>query len=218
MVASRPRMRAKFITFEGLDGSGKSTHLRHAAGWLKAAGIACVATKEPGGTRLGEALRSVFLDPQWGALDGTVESLVIFASRRQHLLEVIEPALAAGQHVLCDRFTDSTRAYQGHGRGASLELIERIDEIATGGREPDHTLFFDVSAEEAHRRGQSASRAVVDRLDAEDLAFYGRVREGYMRLMREAPHRFTRIDSSGPPETTERRVLEALGELLELGG
>ena len=83
---------------------------------------------------------------------------------------------------------------------------------------PHHTLFFDVSAEEAHRRGQSTSRAVVDRLDAEDLAFYGRVREGYMRLMRDRPDRFTRIDSSGPPEDTERRVLEALGELLELGG
>ena len=211
-------MRAKFITFEGLDGSGKSTHLRRAAGWLQAAGVDCVRTKEPGGTRLGEALRSVFLDPRWGALDGTVESLVIFASRRQHLLEVIEPALAAGRHVLCDRFTDSTRAYQGHGRDVSLELIERIDAIATGGRRPDHTLLFDVSAEEAHRRGQSASREMVDRLDAEDLAFYGRVREGYMRLLREEPDRFTRIDSSGPREATERRVREVLAGLLEVAG
>jgi dTMP kinase len=211
-------MRAKFITFEGLDGSGKSTHLARAVEWLETAGISCRATKEPGGTPLGDALRGVFLDPRWGALDGTVESLVIFASRRQHLIEVIEPALAAGMHVLCDRFTDSTLAYQGHGRGVSLDLIRRIDAIATGGRAPDHTLLFDLSAEEAHRRGQSASRAVIDRLDAEDLAFYRRVREGYAELVRGAPERFTRIDTSGPAERTGRRVRQVLTELLELPG
>lgn len=209
-------MQAKFITFEGLDGSGKSTHLARAAGWLEEAGIPCRATKEPGGTPLGEALRGVFLDPRWGALDGAVESLVIFASRRQHLLEVIEPALAAGRHVLCDRFTDSTIAYQGHGRGLPLELIRRIDAIATGGRVPDHTLLFDLPAEEAHRRGQSASREVVDRLDAEDLAFYRRVRSGYAELVREEPERFTTIDTSGTAERTSRRVRRALVELLGL--
>jgi dTMP kinase len=209
-------MRASFITFEGLDGSGKSTHLARAADWLEAAGIACQATKEPGGTPLGEALRTVFLDPRWGALDGAVESLVIFASRRQHLLEVIEPALAAGSHVLCDRFTDSTVAYQGHGRGLPLELIGRIDAIATGGRTPDHTLLFDLPAEEAHRRGQSTTREVVDRLDAEDLAFYRRVRQGYAELVRAEPGRFTTIDSSGPAERTWRRVRQVLAELLEL--
>ena len=209
-------MQAKFITFEGLDGSGKSTHLARAAGWIESVGVPCRATKEPGGTPLGDALRSVFLDPRWGALDGTVESLVIFASRRQHLLEVIEPALAAGSHVLCDRFTDSTLAYQGHGRGVSLDLIRRIDAIATGGRVPDHTLLFDLPAEEAHRRGQSTSREVVDRLEAEDLDFYRRVREGYAELVQADPQRFTTIDSSGPAELTQRRVQQALTELLEL--
>ncbi len=209
-------MQAKFITFEGLDGSGKSTHLERAADWLETSGLSCRATKEPGGTPLGDALRGVFLDPSWGALDGTVESLVIFASRRQHLLEVIEPALAAGTHVLCDRFTDSTVAYQGHGRGVALDLIERIDAIATGGRVPDHTLLFDLPAEEAHRRGQSTSREVVDRLDAEDLAFYRRVREGYSRLVGAHPDRFTTIDSSGPAERTWRRVQQVLAELLGL--
>ena len=216
VVAFRPRMRGKFITFEGLDGSGKSTHLACAAGWLASAGIPVRATKEPGGTPLGDALRGVFLDPRWGALDGTVESLVIFASRRQHLLEVIEPALAAGSHVLCDRFTDSTIAYQGHGRGASLELIRRIDAIATGGRMPDHTLLFDLPAEEALRRGQSATREVVDRLDAEDLAFYRRVSEGYAALVRAEPRRFITIDSSGSSERTELAVWQALSGLLEL--
>jgi dTMP kinase len=102
-----------FITFEGLDGSGKSTHLHRASEWLTRRNVPHRVTKEPGGTPLGEALRSIFLDPGWGAVDGTVELLLVFASRRQHLLEVIEPALRAGEHVLCDRFTDSTRAYQG---------------------------------------------------------------------------------------------------------
>jgi dTMP kinase len=207
-------MTAKFITFEGLDGSGKSTHLARSGAWLEAAGIPCRTTKEPGGTPLGEALRDVFLDPRWGALDGRVESLVIFASRRQHLLDVIEPALAAGRHVLCDRFTDSTLAYQGYGRGVSLELIREIDVIATGGRVPDHTLLFDLPAEEAHRRGQSTTREVVDRLDAEDLAFYRRVREGYADLAAADPRRFTAIDSSGPSELTERRLRQVLSELL----
>jgi dTMP kinase len=209
-------MRAKFITFEGLDGSGKSTHLARAAEWLERAGVPCRVTKEPGGTPLGEALRRVFLDPCWGALDGTVESLVIFASRRQHLLEVVDPAMAAGRHVLCDRFTDSTLAYQGYGRGAALDLIERVDAIATGGRVPDHTLLFDLPAEEAHRRGQSSSREVVDRLDAEDLAFYRRVREGYSELVRADPERFATIDTSGPRELTQRRVRQVLTELLGL--
>jgi dTMP kinase len=209
-------MSAKFITFEGLDGSGKSTHLARAVAWLENAGVRCRATKEPGGTPVGDALRQVFLDPQWGALDGTVESLVIFASRRQHLLEVIDPALAAGSHVLCDRFTDSTIAYQGYGRGVSLELIRSIDAIATGGRVPDHTLLFDLSAEEAHRRGQSSTREVIDRLDAEDLAFYGRVRRGYSALVEAHPERFTVIATSGPVEANEHHVRQVLGELLEL--
>ena len=209
-------MTARFITFEGLDGSGKSTHLARAAAWLERLGVPCTTTKEPGGTPLGDALRGVFLDPQWGPLDGTVESLVIFASRRQHLLEVIEPALEAGRHVLCDRWTDSTVAYQGHGRGADLEVIRRVEEIATGGRQPDHTLLFDLPVEEAHRRGQSGTRAVVDRLDAEDLAFYGRVREGYAALVRAEPERFTIVDTGGSKEAAEQRVRRVLGRLLEL--
>ncbi len=209
-------MAALFITFEGLDGSGKSTHLERAGSWLEARGVGCEITKEPGGTPLGEALRTVFLDRRWGAVDGTVEALLIFASRRQHLLEVIEPALAAGRHVLCDRFTDSTVAYQGYGRGASLELIRDVDRIATGNRVPDHTLLFDLPAEEAYRRGRAATRASVDRLDAEDLAFYRRVREGYLALAGEAGERLTVVDSSGPAERTAQQVREALARLLDL--
>jgi DNA polymerase III delta prime subunit len=139
-VLTSPAMPAPmFITFEGIDGSGKSTHLRRAAEWLDRHGVAHLRTHEPGGTPLGESLRQLFLDPSGAELDGTVELLMLFASRRQHLLLVIEPALAAGRIVLCDRFTDSTRAYQGYGRGVPLALIEQIDSLATGGRRPDRT-------------------------------------------------------------------------------
>jgi dTMP kinase len=209
-----------FITFEGLDGSGKSTHLRRASEWLAQRGIPHLVTHEPGGTPLGDALRAVFLDRRWGAMDGVVELLVVFASRRQHLLEVIEPALREGRHVLCDRFTDSTRAYQGYGRGVPLAVIDQVDQLATGGRRPDRTLLFDLPAEAARSRGHSLSRqgrGEADRLDAEDLAFYERVRRGFLATAEgaaaEGDGRFRVIDSAGPVKATEERLRRVLGEL-----
>lgn len=211
-------MAGLFITFEGLDGSGKTTHLHRIASRLTGRGIPCDVTHEPGGTPLGDALRRVFLDPKWGCLDGTVELLVVFASRRQHLLEVIDPALAAGRHVLCDRFTDSTHAYQGAGRGLSRDMIDTVDRVATGGRVPDRTLLFDLPAEEARSRGHSESRleaGTADRLDAEELAFYQRVREEYLRRAEREPDRIRVIDSSGDKEHTARQVERALADLWE---
>jgi dTMP kinase len=209
-----------FITFEGLDGSGKSTHLRWVATWFEELSRPCVVTQEPGGTALGEAVREVFLDPQWQTMDGTVEVLLVFASRRQQLLEVIEPALEAGRHVLCDRFSDSTRAYQGFGRGISLELIDKVDRIATGGRTPDRSLLFDLPADLARQRGHSPRRRSrpggVNRLDAEDLAFYRRVRQGYLELAERDPERFRLIDSTGDREATAKQVRQALADLLEM--
>ena len=213
-----------FITFEGLDGSGKSTHVERVAQRLSELGIPHRVTQEPGGTELGEAIRSVFLDTRWGSVDGVVETLMIFASRRQHLLEVIDPALAAGHHVLCDRFTDSTVAYQGIGRGVPLALIEEVDRLATGSRVPDRTLLFDLPAETARNRGQSSARRSqpggVDRLDSEELAFYRRVREGYLEIARREPGRIRIIRSTASPAETERQVLEELEDLnaLELIG
>ena len=209
--------RPLFITFEGLDGSGKSSHLRQSAAWLEERGLPHLVTHEPGGTPLGDALRAVFLDPQWGEMDGTVELLVVFASRRQHILEVIDPALAAGRHVLCDRFTDSTRAYQGYGRGVPLDRICQVDRIATGGRTPDRTLLFDLPAEDARARGHSPSRrrrGTADRLDAEGLAFYERVREGFLEAARNEPERFRIVDSSGDSAATQAQVRAALEEWL----
>jgi dTMP kinase len=206
-----------FITFEGLDGSGKSTHLATAAGWLRRVGRTVVQTQEPGGSPLGEAIREVFLDPRWGGLDGTVEALLVFASRRQHLLEVIEPALASGATVLCDRFTDSTLAYQGFGRGVSLAVLEEADRLATGGRKPDRTILFDLPASAARARGQSHERLAsdtIDRLDAEDLAFYERVRSGYLELAGREADRFRLVDSSGSRAETERQLRAALADLV----
>ncbi|HSN85313.1 MAG TPA: dTMP kinase [Thermoanaerobaculia bacterium] len=210
-----PAMPPLFITFEGLDGSGKSTHLRRASAWLSEREIPHVVTHEPGGTPLGDALRAVFLDSRWGAMDGVVELLLVFASRRQHLLEVIEPALASGKHVLCDRFTDSTRAYQGYGRGVPLPLIDQVDRVATGGRTPDRTLLFDLSAEDARTRGHSPTRkqrGTADRLDAEGLDFYDRVRRGFLATA-AGDGRFRIIDSSGDSTATQEKVRAALQDL-----
>jgi len=212
------RMSARFITFEGLDGCGKSTQLTLASHYLSRRGLEHIVTHEPGGTELGERLRAAFLDPQWDELDGTVEALVVFASRRQHLLEVIEPALAAGRHVLCDRFTDSTRAYQGYGRGLSQERIEALDRLATGGREPDLTMIFDLPAQRARSRGQGGERAeagAVDRLDREKLEFYQRVRTGYLEIARSGGERVRLIDASGTVEETEVRMVALLDAFLE---
>jgi dTMP kinase len=206
-----------FITFEGLDGSGKSTHLRRASEWLERRSIPHVVTHEPGGTPLGDALRAVFLDARWGTIDGTVELLLVFASRRQHLLEVIDPALAAGKHVLCDRFTDSTRAYQGYGRGVPLAVIDQVDAVATGGRRPDRTLLFDLPARSARARGDSPSRrgrGTADRLDVEGLGFYTRVRQGFKEQAEREPERFRVVRSGGQPESTWRQVRASLARWL----
>src|SRR4051795_6213183 len=207
-------MRPLFLTFEGLDGSGKSTHLRRASEWLARRGVPHLVTHEPGGTPLGDALRAVFLDRRWGAVDGVVELLLVFASRRQHLLEVIEPALQAGQHVLCDRFTDSTRAYQGYGRGVPLAVIDQVDRLATEGRQPDHTLLFDLPAEAARARGHSPGRqgrGEADRSDAGAPACCEGGRRGF-REMAEREPRFQAVDSAGPVKATEEQLCRLLGD------
>ena len=212
-------MAASFITFEGLDGSGKSTHLTRAAAWMEARGLEVCATHEPGGTPLSDAIRATFLDPRWGEIDGQVEALLVFASRRQHLLEVIEPSLARGCYVLCDRFTDSTRVYQGTGRGLDGSWIDELDRLATDRRQPDHTLLFDLPSEVAHLRRRAPQQAGdVDRIDAESLDFYRRIRAGYLELARREPRRFRLIDSSGDIEATWQQVAAALEEILPSSG
>ncbi|HPK64964.1 MAG TPA: dTMP kinase [Thermoanaerobaculia bacterium] len=212
---------SRFITFEGLDGSGKSTHLRRVATQLAARGIPHLVTHEPGGTPLGEALRGLLKGERYGVCDGFVELLLVFASRRQHLRTVIEPALARGETVLCDRFTDSTFAYQGAGRGVPNESIAALDELATGGRRPDRTLLFDLPPEAARERGAARRRRRgerLDRFDAERLAFYERVRAGFLALARTEPQRFRVLDASGPVGATAALVEAALADLWPGGG
>lgn len=207
---------ARFLTFEGLDGSGKSTHLRRAAQWLRGRGEEVCESHEPGGTPLGDAIRGLFLDARWGAVDGRVEALLVFASRRQHLVQRIEPSLEAGIHVVCDRFTDSSLAYQGAGRDLGAEWILELDRLATSGRRPDATLLFDLEPEAAMLRGQKGDRKGgegPDRLDAEDLAFYRAVRSSYLALAAAEPERFRVIDSSGEPEATWAQVETVLQDL-----
>ena len=205
-------MRGLFITFEGLDGSGKSTQLARVAERLERRGVPHVVTREPGGTPFADLLRELFLGREAAQVDGVVELMLVFASRRQHLIEVIEPALARGAHVLCDRFTDSTYAYQGGGRGVRPELIAETDLLATGCQAPDRTLFFDLPPEEAQRRRRGAAG---DRIDRESLAFYRRVHTAYLERVAGDEERFRVIDAAAPVENVAAAVEEALRDLLE---
>ena len=169
---------------------------------------------------MGEKIRRLLLDTATAGLSPRAELALMFASRAQHITEVIQPALAEGRVVLCDRFTDSTRAYQGYGRGVPLGIIDQVDRLATEARRPDHTLLFDLPAEAARARGHSPGRrgrGEADRLDAEDLAFYERVRRGFLEMAEREP-RFAVLDSSGAVAATEERMLGVLGRLFGEGG
>ena len=203
-------MTGRFISFEGIDGAGKSTHIEPTAEALRAAGRTVVCTREPGGTALAERLREMVLHT---AMDGVSESLLVFAARRDHIVRVIAPALARGEVVLCDRFTDATFAYQGFGRGQSLELLERLEAAVQEGLQPNLTLWFDLEPQVAAQRRAEARAA--DRFEAEDLGFFERVRDGYLARMKAAPDRFVRIDASLGRSEVALRVAQALRERLD---
>jgi dTMP kinase len=182
--------RGRFVTFEGIDGAGKSSHVGALADWARARGAEVVLTREPGGTPLAERLRELFLHEPMDALG---EALLVFAARRDHLLQVIEPALARGAFVLCDRFTDATFAYQGAGRGFDPAVLAQLERWVQGDRQPDLTLWFDLAPDVAARRRAAARSA--DRLEREEEDFFVRVRAGYARRAEASPGRFARIDA-----------------------
>jgi dTMP kinase len=190
-------MPGRFITFEGIEGVGKSTQLRFAAGRLRDAGLEVVITREPGGTPLAEAIRALVLDPRQEAVDGISELLLMFASRSVHLANLIEPSLARGAWVLCDRFTDATEAYQGAGRGIPLEHIRALEHIAQRGRRPDLTLLLDAPVEISTARR-------VQRGGPGDLAIHAR-----------EPGRVMRIDAAGPVDAVESEVAAVLDRFLQ---
>ena len=185
-------MRGKFITLEGVDGAGKSTNLDWIASRVEAAGKKVVVTREPGGTPLGEELRKLLLAQP---MHIETETLLMFAARREHLEKLILPALAAGTWVLSDRFTDATYAYQGGGRGLSLDRIETLENWVHQGLQPDLTLIFDLSVEEAKRR-RLAATAAPDRFEQENLDFFARVRSVYLARAAQYPHRIRLVDAS----------------------
>ena len=201
-----------FITVEGPEGSGKSTQLQRLGEHFRAQ-RATVLTKEPGGTPIGDRIRAILLDSAAAGMDPMTELLLYAASRRQHVTEVISPALKSGSLVLCDRYTDATLAYQGYGRRLDLDRLKLLNEWATGGLKPDLTLLFDID-EEAGLRRAHARNAEMDvdegRFEAEDLRFHRRVREGYLAMAAAERARFAVIDGSGSIDEVFARTLAEL--------
>ena len=204
-----------FVTFEGVEGSGKSTQIGRATQWLASLGRAALVTRQPGGCALGLELRRILLDARNTHLDSTAELFMYLADRAQHVAEVIRPALAAGRDVLCDRYHDSTVAYQGFGRGLDVERLTGLGELATGGLAPDVTILLDLPPEtglaRAKGRNQAAGASQSEgRFEALELEFHQRVRQGFLELARREPGRFAVVDAQGGPDAVFARIRQAL--------
>lgn len=204
----------RFITFEGMDGCGKTTQLRILANTLHERGKAVVETVEPGGTEIGQQIRRILLDPANAAIHPRTELLLYFGSRAQNVEQVIRPALTAGKTVLCDRFTDSTLVYQGCGRGLDANVVLDLDRIACQGLKPDLTVLLDVDLEtslmRARRRNQRTDSS-ESRIDEESHAFHERVRRGYLALAKQEPARFAVIDGRASVADVASAIREAVG-------
>jgi dTMP kinase len=218
--------RGKFITFEGLDGTGKSTQMRKLAAVVRAAGHKVVETREPGGTPTAEKIRKVLLDSGTAGLAPLAEMALMFAARAQHIAEVIEPALAAGSVVLCDRFTDSTEAYQGSGRRLGSDAVRELHRVLCGDLQPDLTILMDsdaaASVSRARRRNKRKSKAAgrghgdENRFEQETRTFFTRVRDGYVAIAKREPGRVIVVDARGTPEHTHQRIVEVVRRKMKL--
>lgn len=204
--------RGRFITVEGIEGTGKSTNIAFLTGLIKAAGYDVLTTREPGGTPLAERIRDLLLEHGQEPVTPDAELLLFFAARSLHLCNRILPALERGQWVVCDRFTDATRAYQGHGRGLDMARIETLAEWVQAGIEPDLTLLLDAPAEIGMQR--ALHRGNGDRMDNETLAFYRRVRDGYLVLARRHPARFHVVDAGRPIAAVQQAIAACLDRFL----
>lgn len=213
-------MRGLFITFEGVEGSGKSTQLRRLAESLRRSGQPVVETREPGGTALGEAIRSVLLSATNRDMAPETELFLYLACRAQLTREVITPALRRGVIVLCDRFADATIVYQGYGRGLDLNLIAAMNRLATGDVMPDLTLLLDLDPVEGLNRVKERRQVPLldpsfDRLEAEALEFHDRVRKGYLTLAQGEPHRFRVVDARGSEEAVAQKIRGEVEALID---
>jgi len=204
-------MKGKFITFEGIEGCGKSTQIKLLWERLAGNGLDTLLTREPGGTRIGERIRAVLLDASHQGMTPVTELLLYAAARHQHVEEVIEPALKAGKVVLCDRYADATTAYQGAARRVDPELIKAVHKIATGGLTPHLTILLDLPAKEGLRRAierntREGTEPGHDRFEREGLAFHERVRQGYLSIARAEPERVIVIDAMGTKEELHEKI------------
>jgi dTMP kinase len=204
--------RGRFITLEGIEGAGKSTAARFASDWLMKRGVRALLTREPGGTALAESIRRIVLERGVETITPASETLLMFAARGVHVENLIRPALVQGEWVICDRFTDATRAYQGAGRGVSHELIETLADATHGDLQPDCTLLLDLPVrlglERARQRGQP-----VDRFESEREQFFDRVRAAYLDLAAKEPHRIKIIDASASLESVQAQVTTVIERL-----
>ncbi len=212
MSTTEARHRGLFITFEGLDGSGKTTQIERLAERLRSVGREVVVAVEPGGTRIGQQIRRILLDASNQEMAPTTEMLLYFASRAQNLVEVVRPGLARGAVVLADRFTDSTLAYQGYGRELGEEAVRSLHRIACADLEPDLTVLLDMDPETALARARERGQA--NRMDEQAAQFYDRVRHAYLAMAARQPHRFHVVDARQAPETVAAAVWEAVKPLL----
>ena len=211
---TKPVQRGKFITFEGLDGCGKSTQLEKLAAVLRAEGIEVLTTREPGGTEIGERIRAVLLDSRTAGLDPWAEMALMFASRAQQLAQVIEPALAQGRWVLCDRYTDSTEAYQGSGRELGSESVLHVHQVLCRGIWPDLTILMDSEVDHSVKRARRRNQAAVNgdhpdenRFEQESYAFFTRVRDGFIAIANREPQRVAMVDARRPAEVVHPEIV-----------
>ena len=216
---------AKFITFEGLDGCGKSTQMEKLAKVLRAEGIDVLTTREPGGTEIGERIRKLLLDSRTAGLDPWAEMALMFASRAQLIAEVIEPALDAGKWVLCDRYTDSTEAYQGGGRKLRSRPVLQMHKVLFDGWWPDLTILMDsdvaYSVQRARRRNKVAGRKKApdeNRFERENKAFFTRVHKAYLKIAAREQHRVVMVDARPPIAEVHREIVKVVRERLMAGG
>jgi dTMP kinase len=228
-IISTMSRRGKFITFEGLDGTGKSTQMRKLAAKLRAVGHTVIETREPGGTETGERIRRLLLDSSTEALSPMAEMALMFGSRAQHIAEVIQPAIERGHIVLCDRFTDSTEAYQGGGRKLGSEAVLKLHRVLCGDLRPDLTILLESemgrSLGRARRRNRlSAEKAKKDaskhldenRFEQQNRSFFSRVKDGYAAIAKREPQRVVAVDASGTPGETHRKIVEVVCKKLKL--
>lgn len=210
-------MKSFFITFEGCEGSGKSTQSGLLCELLRQKGYKISYTREPGGTKISEAVRRILLDPK-NEIAPLAELFLYETARTQHMTEIVRPALASGKIVICDRFTDATLAYQGYGRGLDISVIKELNKIASLGIKPDLTIYLDIEAEKGLKKARSIKKdfsKACDRLEAEALAFHKRVRKGYLALAKQEPRRIKIIRTRNTIARTHKEVVKAVMNQLE---